>query len=332
MKALVYTGPHAMELREVAEPVPQDPGEVLIKVEACGICGSDMHAWHGHDERRPAPLVLGHEAVGTIVSGARAGQRVAINPLVTCQDCEFCRDGRDNLCGEREIISMPPRQGGFSEYLTMPERNLIEVPDGVALTAATLAEPLACGWHAVRLARGALFKPLEAGRVLVLGGGAIGLGAALAARLHGASEIWIAETNAMRHPALRAAGEFMIFDPGSGPGPAEGELDLVIDAVGYAATRAAACNAVKPGGVIVHIGLGEAAGGLDVRRMTLQEVTVIGTYTYTARDFRDTAQAIFAGSFGALDWADVRPLAEGAAAFRDIDGGQVAAPKIILIP
>ena len=91
---------------------------------------------------------------------------------------------------------MPPRQGGFSEYLTMPERNLIEVPDGVALTAAALAEPLACGWHAVRLARSALFKPLEAGRVLVLGGGAIGLGAALAARLHGASEIWIAETNA----------------------------------------------------------------------------------------------------------------------------------------
>ena len=183
MKALVYTGPHAMEVRDVADPTPAASDELLIRVEACGICGSDMHAWHGHDDRRPAPLVLGHEAVGTIVEGDRAGTRVAVNPLVTCQTCEHCLSGRENLCFTRQIISMPPREGAFSQFIAVPERNLVAVPDHVKPVAASLTEPLACGWHAVRLADQAMFKPMAEARVLVLGGGAIGLGAALAEAL-----------------------------------------------------------------------------------------------------------------------------------------------------
>jgi L-iditol 2-dehydrogenase len=105
-----------------------------------------------------------------------------------------------------------------------------------------------------------------------------------------------------------------------------------VDAVGYAATRADASAFARPGGVIAHIGLGEATGGLDIRRMTLQEITFIGTYTYTATDFRATAEAIFDGRFGALDWITTRPLADGQQAFLDIRSGNVAAPKIILIP
>ena len=89
---------------------------------------------------------------------------------------------------------------------------------------------------------------------------------------------------------------------------------------------------LRPGGVIVHIGLGSGKGGLDVRRMTLQEITFIGTYAYTAQDFRDTARAIFEGHLGPLDWVDERPLAEGGRAFADIRGGVVAAPKVLLIP
>ncbi|HAT86743.1 MAG TPA: galactitol-1-phosphate 5-dehydrogenase, partial [Rhizobiales bacterium] len=107
---------------------------------------------------------------------------------------------------------------------------------------------------------------------------------------------------------------------------------VVVDAVGYAATRAMASQLASPGGVIVHIGLGEDVGGLDIRRMTLQEISFIGTYTYTAKDFRDTAQAMFDGRLGALDWTEIRPLSDGNTAFRDIRAGLIPNPKIILKP
>jgi threonine dehydrogenase-like Zn-dependent dehydrogenase len=334
MKALVYTGPHAFEMREVADPEPQTADEVLIRVEACGICGSDMHAWHGHDERRPAPLILGHEAVGRIADGPDAGRRVAVNPLVTCQRCEACLSGRDNLCPERQIISMTPRQGAFAQLIAMPRRNLVTVPEHVGFVAAALAEPLACGWHATRLASTALFRPLAEARALVIGGGAIGLGAALSLIRRGVGEIWLAETNEQRHGALKAAGEgaICVFSPRAKAAPRPNTFDLVVEAVGHAATRAMASAMVKSGGVIAHIGLKEGSGGLDIRRMTLQEITFIGTYTYTAQDFRETAAAIFEGSLGTLDWADVRPLSDGPAAFAAIDAGSASAPKIILTP
>ena len=331
MKALVYTAPHEMEWRDVPDPQPRD-GEALIAVEAVGICGSDMHAWHGSDDRRPAPLILGHEATGIVKTGALAGKRVTVNPLVTCMACAFCVSGRTNLCAERQIVSMPPREGAFAELLAIPERNLVEVPDGVDARVAALAEPIACSWHAVRLADRALQSPLQEARAVVLGGGAIGLGAALALKAFGCEDIWIAETNALRHPALRAAGLFRVYDPLGGQGPEAGSAEVIVDAFGGEATRAAASALAMPGGVIVHIGLAGGVPGLDIRRMTLQEITFIGTYTYTMQDFRDTAAAIFDGRLGALDWFEDRALKGGAAAFDDINAGRVAAPKIVLNP
>jgi L-iditol 2-dehydrogenase len=331
MKALVYTAPKRIEFRDVADPAPRD-GEALIRVEAVGICGSDMHAFLGHDERRPAPLILGHEAAGTLLSGPLAGQRVAVNPLVTCGTCEDCRSGRDNLCRQRQIISMPPREGAFAELLAIPARNLVPIPPSLPAEKAALAEPLACGWHAVRLAERALHGPLSSARALILGGGAIGIGAALVLAAHGAGEIWIAETNEARRENAERIGPFRAYDPSRSQKPWQCEIDLVIDAFGGEATRAAASAAVRPGGVITHIGLAAAAGGLDVRRMTLQEVTFIGAYTYTAEDFRKAAEAIIGGALGALDWIDIRPLGDGAAAFNDLIAGRVAAPKIILTP
>ena len=110
MKALVYTGVQEMTWRDEPEPIV-NRGEVEVIVDAVGICGSDMHAYHGHDERRPAPLILGHEASGRATSGRYKGKRVVFNPLVTCGTCDDCLGGRSNLCGKREIISMAPRQG-----------------------------------------------------------------------------------------------------------------------------------------------------------------------------------------------------------------------------
>lgn len=327
MRALVYTGPEAIELRDVADPERGD--EALVRIAHVGICGSDMHAWAGHDDRRPAPLILGHEAAGEVIEGPLAGRRVTVNPLVTCGACPACRSGRENICPGRQIISMPPREGAFAELLTIPECNLVPVPEAVPTAKAALAEPLACGWHAVRLGAARLDRPLREARCLVQGGGAIGLGAALVLRAHGAAEIHLAEPSPARRAVLAREPGLEVFDPGQG-GP-EG-VDLVIDGVGIEATRAAASAAVRPGGVIMHVGLGSGAGGLDIRRMTLQEITFTGTYTYTAREFRDTAEAIFDGRLGALDWPETRPLADGPAAFAEIRAGRTAAPKILLTP
>ncbi|WP_299792219.1 alcohol dehydrogenase catalytic domain-containing protein [uncultured Marivita sp.] len=324
MKALVYDGVETLTYRDVPDITARD-GEHLIRIEAVGICGSDMHAYLGHDTRRPAPLILGHEAAGVVQGGPMDGTRVTVNPLVTCGTCPACTSGRENLCPTRQIISMEPRPGAFAQYVSMPASNLVEVPDHVPLDKASLAEPLAVSWHAARLALEALHPSMERS-ALVLGGGAIGLAASLALKAMGVESVTMVEPNPTRRAYLTdTCGE-------TASAEAEGAFPVIIDAVGYAATRATASAHAAPGGVIAHVGLGEDTGGLDVRRMTLQEITFIGTYTYTAQDFRDTAAAIFDGRLGPLDWFQTRPLSDGADAFRALRQGAVATPKIVLDP
>ena len=160
------------------------------------------------------------------------------------------------------------------------------------------------------------------------GASVIGVGSALSLRAMGAKDVTIAEPNTVRHGVLNSLGDFKVCDPSD---VGEG-FDIVIDCVGISHTRKAASGVVAAGGVIVHVGLGDSVEGIDIRRMTLQEVTFIGTYTYTAQDFRDTAQGIFDGIFGSLDWIEERALDDGAQAFADILAGTVAAPKIVLRP
>jgi 2-desacetyl-2-hydroxyethyl bacteriochlorophyllide A dehydrogenase len=328
MQALVYTAPNTLVLRETAIPEP-GRGEVLVRVAAVGICGSDMHAYHGHDTRRPAPLVLGHEAAGTIVSGPRQGERVTINPLVVDPHCPAARAGRPHLSPTRQIISMPPRPGAFAEYVTIPEGNVVPISEALDFRRAALAEPLAVAWHAVRIGLARLDQPAESAAVLVLGGGAIGLAAALVARRAGVRQLWIAEPNAKRRALLAGEGGMWAFDP-SESGPSE--ADLVVDAVGAAATRATASRVVRPGGVIVHVGLLPGDEGFDIRRITLQEITLSGSYCYTPEDFAQTVAAMEAGELGSLDWVDERPLSMGQQAFEELDRGAVGAPKVILDP
>jgi threonine dehydrogenase-like Zn-dependent dehydrogenase len=329
MKALVYTAPETMAFRDDVPPPQAHDDEVIIDVQAVGICGSDMHAFLGHDERRPAPLVLGHEAAGKIATGRRAGHRVTVNPLVTCMQCEACRSGRTNLCASRQIISMPPRPGAFAEQVAIPERNLLEVPDDFPIEKAALCEPLACAWHAVRLGAAASFIPPSSARALVIGGGPIGIGSALVLAAFGVKDISIVEPNPVRRPALAKAGPFHVVDEIT---DSKAAYDIAIDAFGGEPTRAIASRIIKPGGLIIHIGLSSGTGGLDIRRLTLQEITFIGTYCYTMKDFADTFAAMTAGRLGPLDWFDMRALDEGLSAFRDIRAGRNAAPKLILKP
>jgi threonine dehydrogenase-like Zn-dependent dehydrogenase len=281
MKALIYTGPNALILEDVPVPVP-GAGEVLVRVEAVGICGSDMHAYHGHDARRPAPLILGHEAAGRVAEGPRAGERVAVNPLVTCGHCAACGSGRSHLCPSRQILSMPPRPGAFADYVCVPERNLVPIPDTLPIVHAALAEPLAVAYHAVNQGSRLLGRPLAGARCVVLGGGAIGFGSGLILAMQGTADLVLIEPNPERRAAAaRSLPRARCHAPGDAEGPGPDSVDLVLDAVGSRATRAEAGRIARPGAVIVHIGLLPGADGLDIRKITLQEIVVSGSYCYT---------------------------------------------------
>ena len=331
MKALVYTGEKNLIYQDYSDPIKKKDEEI-IKINSVGICGSDMHAFLGHDERRPSPLILGHEPSGIIVGGENDGKKVTINPLVTCGHCRFCISSRDNLCLTRQIISMPPREGAFAEYVSIPKQNLISVPDDVSLENACLTEPLACGWHASKVAKKIMNLNLKELNCLVIGGGAIGIGAALSLLLHGAENIFLAETNEIRHNKIKKTCNVQVFNPEKKIPFEEGSIDLVIDGVGIVKTREMSSKYISPGGLIVHIGLGQPKEGLDIRRMTLQEITFVGTYTYTSSDFKETADKIFNNEFGNLDWVEIRPLKDGQACFEEILEGKTLFPKIILKP
>ncbi len=332
MKALVYTAPEQIVVRD--EPTPSlTANDALVRIHAAGICGSDMHAYHGRDERRPAPLVLGHEASGTVALASGDEQRVVINPLVVCGDCEICRAGRSNLCAERQILSMPPRAGTFAEFAAVPKRNLLPVPEQLSLAKAALAEPLATAWHAVQIARRVSGRPFaQVGEAVVLGGGAVGLGAALTLRALGCEHVSVSEPNALRRATVEAAGIESVFDPATDAPAVAGRAGIVIDAVGSKDSRRAAMDAIEPGGTIIHIGLADGVDGLDARRLTLQEVAMVGSYTYTMADFEAALAAMAAGSLGELEWFEERPLDAGPEAFEDLGKGSAAAAKILLRP
>ena len=330
MKALVYTAPDEVTYRDEPEPVAA-PGEALVRIEAAGICGSDMHAYHGHDPRRVPPLILGHEASGLVIEGRAKGRRAAINPMIFCGACADCLGGRPNLCAKRNFIGMN-RAGTFAELVAVPERNLIELPETMDPVHAALTEPAATALHAVTLAERALHRPTAEARALVLGGGSIGLLSALLLHNRGCRTITLGDTNPLRRATAERTGICAVYDPLNDDAPKADAFELVIDAVGAPATREAAVAAARPGGAIMHIGLQASGGELDVRKLTLAEITFIGTYTYTPLDLAAAVTALADGALGPLDWVEERTLGQGAAAFHDLDKGRTAAAKVVLRP
>lgn len=330
MKALVYTGTQSLDFRD--EPMPElQASDSLIRIEATGICGSDMHAWHGHDARRVPPMILGHELAGCIEGGPRDGERVAINPLISCGQCRDCRDAMPNLCASRDLLGLG-RAGGYAEHIAAPTANLFSIPDQLSAVHASLMEPTAVSLHAIHLAERVLSRPISECRTLVIGGGAIGALAALILEQKGARQISIAETSSFRRDCLKGMCGAQVYDPSSKDVPTANHFELVIDAVGSGATRKAASGLVRTGGVISHIGLQDNREGLDTRRITLQEITFIGNYTYNQTDLQASLDLLEDGSIGTLDWVETRPLSEGAQAFNDIHEARTPAPKIVLIP
>ena len=256
MRVAEATRPRGFEIVEV--PLP-DCGRDLVRVriEACGVCGSDLHLYHG-DLIAPGQTP-GHEmagvvdAVGSDVTGVPVGTRVAIEPLQSCGSCEYCSSGRDSICPELQLYGME-LQGGFAEYVAVPARRVFPVAEDLAPEVAALAEPVAVALHG--LGRGGF----EAGqRVLVLGGGAIGLVTLLCARYLGAREVWLTARYPQQAETAHALGAARVLDEEEAKpsrlarSPA---FDLVVETVGGRAnTLEAACAATRRGGVVSVLGL-----------------------------------------------------------------------------
>jgi 2-desacetyl-2-hydroxyethyl bacteriochlorophyllide A dehydrogenase len=333
MKALVYTQPNEMQILD--RPYPSlEANEVVLKIESVGICGSDMHAFHGHDPRRKPGLVLGHEFAGTVEETSSSlfskGQKVTGNPLITCGHCEYCLQGRNNLCANRTMVGMT-RPGAFAEYMSIPASSLIAIPSGLSVDAAALTEPAATAVHAINLSMRALQRPIQECRVLVLGGGAIGMLSALLLKHYGVGDLTVAEVNPLRRQALEKHAACKTINP-IDEQPSENGYEFVMDCVGAAVTRNTALAAVKPGGVVMHVGLQDWASEIDMRKLTLAEITLLGTYTYSTVDLQATVNLLARNAFGDLSWVESRSLDDGPQAFMDLHAGKTAAAKVLLKP
>ncbi|HSJ94916.1 MAG TPA: alcohol dehydrogenase catalytic domain-containing protein [Gaiellaceae bacterium] len=318
MRALVWHGGTELSLDELPEPAPGQ-GQVVFDVEVAGICGSDLHAYRGHPGPRVPPLVLGHEAIGSVEG--RAG-RFAVFPLVVCGRCAACRRGEENLCAERGLLGLD-RQGVFADRVAVREDALVPVPDGVDPRVAVLVEPLAASVSVLRLDR-----VEEGDRVLVLGGGPIGLLGVWAALRRGAHVTCVEPLPERRAVAERFGAHVVLADAADVP---PGDADVAIDAVGIEPTWRAAIAGVRSGGRVALVGLGQADGGMPAVDLVRRGITVRGHYAYTRSDFAD-ALALLAEAPPPLDWLTSLPLAEGAAGFRRLVEEPDAVTKILLSP
>lgn len=318
MRALVWRGDDRLGIESLPEPSPAE-GEVLLEVELAGICGSDLHAYRGHPGPRRPPLVLGHEAVGSVPG--REGKFVVF-PLVVCGACPACRRGEENLCEHRGLLGLD-RQGVFAERVPVRADALVQVPDGLDPQVAVLVEPLATSMSALRI------DGVEADdSVLVLGGGPIGLLAVYAAVARGARVMCAEPVDERRALAERLGAVAVLRDAADA---AAGAADVALDAVGIEATWRAAVAGVRTGGVVALVGLGQAEGLMPVGDLVRRGVTVRGHYAYTHRDFVD-ALALLAASPPPVDWVTVLALEEGAEGFRVLVEEPAAATKVLLTP
>jgi len=258
VRAAVFHGPHDVRIAELDRPLP-GPGQVLVHVEACGICGTDRHIFHGEFATHP-PVIIGHEyagtvsAVGTGVDTLKVGDRVTIDPNMPCGQCEPCRRGQIHMCQHLVALGVDIN-GGFAEYSVVPQAQCYMLPDRVSLLEGAMAEPLACCVHGMDLAG------VRAGdRVAIIGGGAIGQIMAQLARLQGAGLVALSDLSAeRRNMALRLGADVAIDpvneDPLAPGGPLQGGAHVVIEAVGSPRTNAQAIEWAAPGGTVLWFGV-----------------------------------------------------------------------------
>ncbi|MFD4957813.1 NAD(P)-dependent alcohol dehydrogenase [Microbacterium sp. NPDC058389] len=282
MKASVLLRQGELEVLEVDWPVPA-ADQVVVRIAAVGVCGSDVHYF---DEGRigdfvvDGPLILGHEAAGTIVAvGAgvpadRVGERVSIEPQRPCRVCAQCKAGRYNLCPQMEFYATPPIDGAFAEYAVIQADFAHPIPPSLSFEAAALCEPLSVGiWANQKAGTG------PGSRVLIAGAGPIGVICAQVARAFGASEVVVSDPAAGRRDVAHRFGATKVFDPTSGAELAD-DFDVFIDASGAAVAVRSGIRALAPAGRAVLVGMGADEFPLPVARIQARELVVTGVFRY----------------------------------------------------
>jgi L-iditol 2-dehydrogenase len=284
MRASVMHEAEHVSVDQVPVPEP-DVDQVLIEIAAVGVCGSDVHYFHDGrigDFIVKEPMILGHEASGTIVKvGAnvpadRVGERVAIEPQRACRVCDQCKHGRYNLCPYIEFYATPPIDGAFAQYALIQADYAFPIPDSMSLEAAALCEPLSVGIWANQKAGTA-----AGSRVLIAGAGPIGVIAAQVARAFGASEIIVSDLVAERRDVVLGFGATRVIDPmAEDIGTLGLDVDIFIDASGSGPAIVGGIKALKPAGHAVLVGLGAPELSIPVSRIRDRELVITGVFRY----------------------------------------------------
>ena len=336
MRALLYLPSYDLEVREVPRSLPRED-EVTVRVEAAGICGSDVHGVLSKSPRRLPPLIMGHELSGEVVAAGGAagehllGARVAVNPQVPCADCWACRSGRENVCARRGLIG-GTRSGGFAEFVTVPVRCVHPIAAHLAPEVAVFCEPLATCVHALRLVPDSFVEA-----AVVLGAGTIGVLAAQLLRLAGARVIVVSEVEEGRRRSLDGVADAVVgpdelpaavleLTRGSG-------ASLSIDAVGTNDTRHTSISVLQPAGVAVWLGMHEHDAAIPAFDLVVREQRVQGSFAYTNPEFGRALGLLESGRVDPGVSRQSFPLGESGDVFRQLlQGSSTQFLKAIVCP
>ncbi len=334
MPAAVYVGDGRLAVEEV--PVPQPgPGELLVEISACGICGSDLHLVLEQYARPGA--VLGHEWSGHVVAGESPGggpgERVVFEPTPGCGHCRPCRRGRPSVCVERPVSDMRDMRGAFAPYVTVPAANLLHLPDSLDMRAAALAEPTAIALHAIELA-----DITADDRVLVTGAGPVGLLIIATLRALGVTDISVSEPVALRRDRALAVGAVTaltsdaLVDPDIGR-TVDRPYAVVFECSGRASAAEQALGQLGFGGTLVFVGTGAKPTRVNHNRMIVLELEAIGAFNYSAEGFGPAADLLDTGRLPVdllIEEGDV-PLSGVMDAMERLARGEIAA-KVLVRP
>lgn len=343
MKALVLTQYSRLELQDIAKPVP-GPGELLVRVAACGICGSDVHGFDGSSGRRIPPIVMGHEAAGIVaeigpgVTGFQTGDRVTFDSTVYCGQCEFCRRGQVNLCNNRQVIGVScgeyRRAGAFAEFLTIPAHIAYHLPDNLSFPDAAMLEAVSVALHGV-----AVSELSGNETILVIGAGMIGLLLLQAARAAGAGRVFVSDVDESRlHLAsslhadetFLASGQQLVeqmLQRTHGQG-----VDVVLEAVGRDETIATSIDCVRKGGTVTLVGNITPQVTLPLQKVVSRQIRLQGSCA-SAGEYPQAMELIASGKIQVAPLITaVAPLEAAASWFERLHSREPNLMKIVVDP
>jgi len=341
MKSLLLKEYLQLELADFPQPQPA-AGEVLIRVAACGICGSDVHGYDGSSGRRIPPIVMGHEAAGLVAAAGpgvtrfKPGDRVTFDSTVYCGECVFCRRGEMNLCDRREVIGVScddyRRHGAFAEYISIPERILYHLPESMSFPEAAMLEAVSVALHAVHVTGN-----VKGQTALVIGAGMIGLLTMQAARAAGAARVFIADIDATRLNLARSLGVDQAFNR-SGADLTQEILDqtrgfgadVVLEAVGRTETIAAGIDCVRKGGTVTLIGNITPKVEIHLQKVVSRQIRLQGTAA-SAGEYPEAIELVAGGKIQVRQLISaVAPLEEGPQWFKRLYAHEPNIMKVVL--